>query len=177
MILEHWGATPDEVDRPMIGDDICSNARLVATRAITLDAAPSDVFPWLRQMGFGRAGWYSYDVIDNLGRRSARTINPEWQSLSPGDVVPGGPASFTAVVVDPPRALVIVLGDGSPRRRKITFTLAYELHDDPRGTRLVSRVRARVDVPGGHVIERFLLGPGDGVMLRRQLLNIARRVS
>lgn len=177
MILEHWGATPDEVIRPMVGDDICTDARLVATRAMTLDAAPSVVFPWLRQMGFGRAGWYSYDVIDNLGRRSARTINPEWQSLSSGDEVPGGPASFTAVVVDPPRAIVIVLGDGSAVTRKVTFTLAYELRDDPRGTRLVSRVRARVDIPGGRVIERFLLGPGDGIMLRRQLLNIAKRVS
>jgi len=175
VILENWGSTPDECSRPMVGDDICSDARLVATRAITIDAPLSEVFAWLRQMGFGRAGWYSYDIIDNLGRRSARTINPDWQSLSAGDKVPGGPTSFTAMVVDPPRALVIALGDGTPEPRKITFTLAYELHDDPRGTRLVSRVRARVNLPAGRIIERFLLGPGDGIMLRRQLLNIARR--
>lgn len=175
MILEHWGANPDEVSRPMVGDDLCPDARLIATRAITIDAPPSEVFPWLRQMGFGRAGWYSYDIIDNLGRRSARAINPEWQTLSAGDDVPGGPASFTAVVVDPPRALVIVLGDGAPTARKVNFTLSYELGDDPRGTRLVSRVRARVDLPGGRIIERMLLGPGDGIMLRKQLLNIAGR--
>ena len=168
---------PDEVTRPMVGDDVCPDARLVATRAITLDAPPSEVFPWLRQLGFGRAGWYSYDIIDNLGRRSARKVNPDWQSLAVGDEVPGGPASFTAVVVDPPRALVIALGDGSATPRKITFTLAYELHDDPRGTRLVSRVRARVNLPAGRIIERMLLGPGDGIMLRKQLLNIARRLS
>lgn len=89
--------------------------------------------------------------------------------------MPGGPASFTAVVVDPPRALVIVLGDGAPTARKVNFTLSYELGDDPRGTRLVSRVRARVDLPGGRIIERMLLGPGDGIMLRKQLLNIAGR--
>ncbi len=159
----------------MAGDAICADARLIATRAITIDATPSQVFPWLRQMGFGRAGWYSYDIIDNLGRRSARAINPEWQTLSAGEEVPGGPASFTAMVVDPPRALVIALGDGSPTPRKVTFTLSYELGNDPRGTRLVSRVRARVNLPAGRIIERMLLGPGDGIMLRKQLLNIARR--
>jgi hypothetical protein len=176
MILEHWGATPSEVARSMTGDDICPSARLIATRAITLDAPPSDVFPWLRQMGFGRGGWYSYDFVDNLGRRSARSINPKWQTLSNGDKVPGGPASFTAMVVDSPRALVLALGDGSTRARKVVFTLAYELHDHSRGTRLVSRVRARIDVPAGHIIERLFLGPGDGIMLRRQLLNLAQRI-
>lgn len=177
MSRRDWGATPDEIASPVVGDDLLPEARLVATRCITVAAPPEAVFPWLRQMGFGRAGWYSYDWIDNLGRRSATAIEPQWQSLGAGDPVPGGPIDFEAVVVDPPRAFVIRLGssDGGARRRRVVFQLAYELRPCPHGTRLVTRLRARVDVPAGRLVESALLGPGDGVMLRRQLRNIARR--
>ena len=81
MLFETWGANDDEVRGAVVGDDLVPSARLTATRAITIDAPPSAVFPWLRQMGFGRAGWYSYDWIDNLGRRSAEVILPEWQQV------------------------------------------------------------------------------------------------
>ena len=171
MILEHWGATGDEISGPMPGDDLVPDATLVATRSITLDAPPAQVFPWLRQMGFGRAGWYSYDLIDNLGRRSATRIHPEWQDVRAGDPVPGGPVDFTAAIVDPPRAFVLALVNA-----RIGFTLAFDLRPDRRGTRLVTRVRAHIDAPGGRIMERFALGPGDGIMLRRQLLGIAERV-
>ena len=173
MILERWGATDAEVAGDVVGDDLCPDARLVATRCITLPAPPADVFPWLRQMGFKRAGWYSYDWIDNLGRRSARTIRSEWQGVTAGDPIPGGPINFEAVVVDPPQAFVIRIRPGG----RIAFVLAYELRDDPAGTRLVTRVRARVDLPGGRLIEKLLLGPGDGIMVRRQLLNLRTRVA
>lgn len=175
MILDRWGATDDEVTGPMPGDELCRDARLVATRAITIAAPPYEVFPWLRQMGFGRAGWYSWDLLDNLGRRSARRIHPEWQMLSSGDPVPGGPVDFEAVVVDPPHTLILRLGPSPGKPRRICFTLAYDLRQDPAGTRLVTRVRARLEVPGGRLVERAVLGPGDGIMLRRQLVNLSRR--
>ena len=57
MIFQFWGATPEEIDSLVVGDDICSDATLIATRSITISAPPQDVFPWIRQMGFGRAGW------------------------------------------------------------------------------------------------------------------------
>lgn len=177
MILERWGATDNEVSGSVVGDHLVADASLVATRAITLLAGPAEVFPWLRQMGFGRAGWYSYDLLDNLGRRSARRIHPEWQTLRAGDTVPGGPVSFEATVVDPPRALVLMLGSRPSGRQRIFFSLAYDLRDHPEGTRLVTRVRARVDTPAGRLVERLLLGPGDGIMVRRQLLNLARRIT
>ena len=66
MLFETWGATDDEVHGAVVGDDLVPAARLVATRAVTIAAAPSAVFPWLRQMGFGRAGWYSDKVNDNF---------------------------------------------------------------------------------------------------------------
>jgi len=174
------GVTATERTGPVAGDDVVPDARLIATRCIDIAAPPPRVFPWLRQMGFGRAGWYSWDILDNLGRRSAMTIHPEWQQLAAGDVVPGGPVDFVASVVDSPRALVIVLGGAGRVARRVPFSLGYELREAEvngvPGTRLVSRVRARVDAPGGRLIERILLGPGDAVMVRRQLCNVARRV-
>lgn len=175
MFLGRWGATDDEVAGPVTGDDLCPGARLVATRCITVGAPPDAVFPWLRQMGIGRAGWYSHDILDNLGRRSARRILPEWQGLTAGDTVPGGPVGFEAVVVEPPQSFVLRLGTRERPSRRVCFVLAYELRAHGGGTRIVTRVRARVNLPGGRLVERLVLGPGDGVMLRRQLLGLRKR--
>jgi hypothetical protein len=176
MLLQNWGSSPDEIAGPVVGDDLCPDARVIATRSITLAAPPADVYPWLRQMGFRRAGWYSYDWLDNLGRRSATRINPEWQDVATGSRVPAGPMSFEAAIVEPPRAFVLRVGSGESAKSRIQFVLAYELREVPEGTRLVTRVRIRIDAPGGRLLERLVLGPGDGVMVRRQLLNLARRV-
>ena len=143
MILEQWGATREEIASAVIGDDLCPNARIIATRCITIAAPPEAVFPWLRQMGFGRAGWYSYDWIDNLGRRSATTVHAEWQDVESGARVPGGPVSFTAAIVQPPNGFVLQLGRSDER---LCFTLAYELRPIGAGTRLVTRMRTRIRV-------------------------------
>ena len=77
MIFQFWGSTTEEVLSSVVGDNLCPDATLIATRSITISAAPQDVFPWIRQMGFGRAGWYSYDWLDNLGRKSATRVHTE----------------------------------------------------------------------------------------------------
>jgi len=128
-------------------------------------------------MGFGRAGWYSYDLLDNLGRRSARSIVDEWQHVSTGDSIPGGPVEFEATIVDPPHSLVIRLLAKGRIGRRINFTLAYDLRPIGGGTRLVTRARAKIDLPGGVLLERLILEPGDGIMVRKQLLGLARRVA
>lgn len=181
MFLESWGATSAEIDGTVVGDDLLPDARLVATRSIDLDATPDAVMPWLVQIGFGRAGWYSYDWIDNLGRRSATRIHPEWQDVATGDPIPGGPIDFVAAVVDhpdsshDPGAFVLQF----PRRRflghTIDFVLAFDLRPVDDGTRLVTRVRSTIDGPLGRLIERLALGPGDGIMVRKQLLNLQER--
>src|SRR5687767_14587951 len=71
-----WGATEQEVGSPLPGDDLVPRPTFRATRAITINASPERVWPWLVQVGLGRAGWYSYDLLDNLGRRSSRRILP-----------------------------------------------------------------------------------------------------
>ncbi len=177
MLLQHWGATSDEIAAPVVGDNLCPNATLVATRCITINAPPSSVFPWIRQMGMGRAGWYSYDWLDNLGRKSATTINPEWQLINAGDLIPAGPISFTATVVDEPRHFVLEITSLGKENPRLHFTLAYELRDDPLGTRLVTRMRSHIKLPFGRLFEKLILGPGDGLMIHKQLLTIARNAS
>jgi hypothetical protein len=175
MTFGNWGATNAEILGPVVGDELCPDAGVSATRCITVSAQPVDVFPWIRQMGFGKAGWYSYDWIDNLGRRSATTINPQWQEVHSGSTVPGGPIDFEATIVDAPRSFVLRVVPKGFMNTRLCFTLAYELRDDPVGCRIVTRMRARIRIPGGSLIERFILAPGDGVMLRKQLKTIARR--
>jgi hypothetical protein len=177
MIFQYWGATAEEINSSVVGDDLCSDATVVATRSITIGAAPQEVFPWIRQMGFGRAGWYSYDWLDNLGRKSASTIHDEWQSVEAGDKIPSGPISFTAAIVDAPRHFVLEIQSLGKKSPKLHFTLAYELRDNPQGTRLVTRMRSRINLPLGSLFEKLILGPGDGIMLRRQLLNIKKNVT
>ena len=69
-----WGATDAEVAAVMPGDDLEPKATVRATRAITIAAPPEAVWPWIVQIGFGRAGFYSYDLLDSLGRPSAEVI-------------------------------------------------------------------------------------------------------
>jgi hypothetical protein len=75
-----WRATPDEVRRPMAGDDIVSHAKGQTTHAITIDAAAEHVWPWLVQMGYHRAGWYTYPWVD---RYLWRIDNPSAAQLIP----------------------------------------------------------------------------------------------
>jgi hypothetical protein len=177
MIFQFWGATTEEIHDSVVGDNLCRDATLIATRSITLSAPPKDVFPWIQQMGFGRAGWYSYDWIDNLGRKSATKVHEEWQSVTSGDKIPAGPISFTAAIVEAPRHFVLEIKSLGKKSPKLHFTLAYELRDHSQGTRLVTRMRSHIKLPFGSLIEQFILGPGDGIMLRRQLLTISRHVS
>lgn len=83
-----WGATGEEVARAMPGDEVQQYPIFNATRAVTIDARPEDVWPWLVQIGYKRAGWYGLDLLDNAGIPSARRIVPELQSLKVGDLLP-----------------------------------------------------------------------------------------
>jgi proline iminopeptidase len=85
--LRTWGATEAEVDMAYPGADVVPGGRRGATMAVTIDAPPDQVWPWLVQLGGDRAGWYSWDHLDNAGHPSAREIHPEWQALAVGDTV------------------------------------------------------------------------------------------
>lgn len=86
-----WGANDEEVLRVMPGDEIVERPTFNATRGVTINARPEDIWPWLVQIGIRRAGWYSYDWLDNLGKPSAEQVLPELQDLKAGDLIPLSP--------------------------------------------------------------------------------------
>jgi hypothetical protein len=101
------GATEDEVDGTMPGDELVEAPTFAPTRAMTIRARPAQVWPWLAQIGYGRAGLYSYDLLDNLGHgRSADRIHPQLQHLNEGDWIPMAPmvteeTAFRVHAIDP----------------------------------------------------------------------------
>lgn len=136
----HWGATDEEVQRPMPGDELISNPKYLATRAITVEATPEEIWPWLIQMGYQRAGFYGYDIVENLGSprgiHSAQSIVPEFQHFEVGDEVPISPAGgLTFHSIEPNRHLIWSGGAGWGG---YTWAL-YPI--DENHTRLVSRAR------------------------------------
>jgi hypothetical protein len=106
-----WGATDDEVNRTLPGDDLISPVDLTATRAITIHATAAQVWPWIAQLGQGPGGFYSYDFLENLvgcDIHSADRIVPEWQRIDIGAQVKLAPqVALSVAVVVPARALVL----------------------------------------------------------------------
>jgi hypothetical protein len=87
--LLRWGATDEEFNSPFPRADLVPGGTRSATMAVTIDAPPSKVWPWLVQMGYGRAGWYSWDYLDNFGRPSSTTLHREWQNIEVGEYLAG----------------------------------------------------------------------------------------
>ena len=85
--LMRWGATDEEVAASFPGAELVPEGRRAATMAVTIEAPPEQVWPWLVQLGGDRGGWYSWDRLDNRGRPSAQEVHPEWQDLALGDYV------------------------------------------------------------------------------------------
>ena len=170
-----WGATADEVSGQMPGDDLMPDPDMQTTRAITIEAPPGAIWPWLVQMGSGRGGGYTYDWIENLfalNMHSANEILPEFQDLRVGDVLPLGSKAprLRVEVLDPDRALAVRSEDGN-------WVWAFGLYPDGKHTRLVSRNRMKT--PGGSAPARLaytvVMEPGSLVMERKMLLGIKQR--
>ena len=169
-----WGATAEEAARPLPGDDLLDPADLVATRAIQIDAPPSAIWPWLVQMGPGRAGAYTYDWIENLfglNMHSADQVHPEWQDLNVGDIVrshddrPG----MRVEILEPERVL-------SNRSEAGDWVWTFVLVPENGSTRLISRNRiAMKGAAVGQHLGMLVMEPGSLVMERKMLLGIKQR--
>lgn len=162
-----WGATEEEVSGAMPGDGIIPGAKST-TRAISIEATPAEIWPWIKQLGYGRAGWYSYDWIDNDGKPSADTIVWEHQHLEPGEqilMVPGMGLTVREVVEEK----YFVAGD----RTMGTWCLSLVREEDT--TRLVSRWRQDWKITAASVFWIAITDPGSFVMEQKMLRGIKAR--
>ena len=166
--MGRWGATELEARRAMPGDDIIPDAN-AATRAITIDASCADVWPWLVQIGYGRAGWYSYDWIDNDGRPSAERIVPEFQNLAVGDQITMIPGMGPRVREIAPERYIL-----SGDEMLGTWCLMLEPVAEGR-TRLISRWRAKWKVTPASLFWIAITEPGSFIMEQKMLRGIKRR--
>jgi hypothetical protein len=163
-----WGATDAEVGRPLPGDELIPDAAST-TRAISIEAAPEQVWPWLLQIGYGRAGWYSYDWIDNDGRPSAMEVIPELQTVHVGDTIEMVPG-FGPKIIDLYPPMYLIAGD------KESGTWCLFTYMTPNGCRLISRWRQAWQANG--LASRFFImlsDPGAFIMERKMLLGLKKR--
>jgi hypothetical protein len=187
-----WGATCDEVVRPLPGDDLVANPLYVTTRALTMKASAAGVWPWLVQLGQNRGGFYTYDVLENLmglDIHSAEVIHPEWQDLVVGkDYIaldPEGTMKMTIAVLEPEHAFVVLSGvpgeppqePGSFFKGELEWSWAFVLVAlDASTTRLLIRCRAAwADTPAARFAQPVLLEPVHFLMEERMLRGIRER--
>jgi proline iminopeptidase len=190
--LNSLGASEEERQASYPGDELIADAHTTSTMATTLAAPPAEVWAWLVQMGCDRAGFYSWDRLDNGGRSSANRIHPEWQHVRQGDRIassPNGSLWFDVGLLKPEQALVL--------RASMTFPVPRWF--DPAGplpsafsdstwgffltpldggrTRLVVRCKARGE-PGPIVrmVNWAFWEPAHGLMQTRQFAGLRRRL-
>ncbi|MCC6612444.1 MAG: hypothetical protein IT320_03140 [Anaerolineae bacterium] len=168
-----WGATDDEIARAMPGDDVVKGPTFDATRALTIQARPEHIYPWIVQMGVSpRAGWYSYDLLDNLGQPSAEVIRPELQQPHVGDVIPMSPDGKNGPYVkDFVPDQWMLWGD-----QVGDMTWIWGLYPvDERHTRLITRVRLKYRWLSPAIVFAVLIEFTDIMMMRKSMLGIKRR--
>lgn len=183
-----WGATADEADQPLPGDELVPQPILETTRAVTIHASAAEIWPWLVQMGQGRGGFYSYDWLENLLKldiHSTDSIVPELQHLQSGDLIPFWQGGGVYVIsVEPQRALVLAgrfdgAGLEALKGGEAGGSWVFILKAINAGmTRLIVRTRVAGFPPAGlsTFFMRLLAEPAHFVMERKMLLGITRRV-
>jgi hypothetical protein len=167
-----WGATDEEIGRAMPGDDIVGDPSFNATRAVTIRASAECIFPWIVQMGVKRAGWYSYDLLDNLARPSAEVILPEHQNVQIGTLIPMSPDGKQGMYVKNFKANEWMLwwdnkGDSS-------WVWGIYSKGEAR-SRLVTRVRVKYRWFSPTILFSLIIEFFDIVMMRKCMLGIKRR--
>ena len=185
------GSTAAERAARLPGDDIVPTPTAVTDHAITIDAPPEAVWPWLVQMGWHRGGWYTARWVDRLlfpaNRPSATAIDPDLQGLEVGDFVPDGPpetgCGLFVEAIDPDRALVLHSNSHLParwRRRglaELDWSWSFVLRPVNGGARTRFHFRSRwwtrpwwLTLAG-----RLAIVPADYLMSRDMLRGVRNR--
>lgn len=167
-----WGATEEEVSLEMPGDETVANPTFNATRAVEINAKPEEVWPWIVQIGYRKAGFYSHDWLDNDRIPSAEEIIPEFQNLRVGDTIPLSRTASARVEILEPNEFLLLVVDGDSAGHE-TWTWAWGLYAaGPTTTRLVTRLRVEMDSG----LSNLYLDAFEIVMMSKCLLGIKRRV-
>lgn len=172
-----WGSTAEERARAMPGDSLVLSRSFCATRAITIEGRPEDIWPWLVQMGYDRAGFYGYDLIENVGSKtgihSLESIDPPLEHPKAGDVLPiSAVASLEFDSIHPDKYL-IWRSAASPPDGSFTWAL-YPV--DGNHTRLISRIRLRYHWTDRRLLLDLFTEFADHVAVPKILLGIKARV-
>ena len=167
-----WGATQAEAAARLPGDELLEDADGVATRAVTIHAPASAVWPWLAQMGrpSPRGGAYTYDWIENLlglNMHSADEVLPDFQHPQLGEGFGFGPNRLGYARVEPEHALALRSADGN-------WVWTFVLEERDGGTRLLSRNRFRLPKLQDR-LGMIPMEPGSLVMERKMLRGIKER--
>ena len=174
--MNQWGATPSDLARVMSGDSLLTDPTYSGTMAVTVNASPEHIWPWLVQMGYRRGGLYSYDWLDRLfgylDGPSATRILPECQHLAVGDAIPlGRGPSWPVAVIEPNRALVLDMR----HMRGLDWVWQFGVYPvDEMRTRLVSRSSVRAHAVWARMLTHAI-EPAGFLMTRRMLLGLQQR--
>lgn len=188
--LRQWGAFQEETKAELPGDELVPGAIFSTTRAVTIQAQPDQVWPWIVQMGQGRGGLYSYDFLENLmglNIHSADRVLPEFGELQPGDIIPLEPAGsgYTVHSIKPGEYLLLYTdgsGDTEMARAlqsaQVKTTWLFLLREMETGcTRLIIRWRAEMNPKSSLYARLMTIGiePIEFMMERKMLLGIRQR--
>ncbi|MGB9498618.1 MAG: hypothetical protein ACKVE4_02480 [Dissulfuribacterales bacterium] len=169
-LFKIWGVTPSEIERPYPCDDFIKDADDAIFRGITIYAGPQTIYKWLCQM---RIAPYSYDWIDNLGRKSPEKLTPSLDDLKIGQTVM---TIFKLIDFKANSYLTIrikekIIGHQIAADAVITYLIHQKNQSE---CRLL--VKLLVQYPKGFfgLLNRLILPLGDLIMMRQQLLNFKR---
>ena len=185
-----WGSTREERARNLPGDEIVSKPRLVTNHAVTIHASAEEVWPWLIQVGWHRAGWYTYRWVDRIlfpaNPASAEEILPEQKQLQIGDRIPDGPPEtdcfYVVELLEPRKMMVLRSWTHLPKglrknsHNRMEWTWAFYLDEiSDHETRLVFRVRGNLQPRWLRTFYRLFIVPADFIMGRSFCLGLKER--
>jgi hypothetical protein len=186
-----WGSTSAERTQALPGDDIVPDASWIMDHGITIKAPVERVWPWLVQVGWGRAGWYTYRWVDQLlfprNAPSASEILPQQQSLKVGDKILDGPPDagcfFVVDRMEPGRFIVLHSTTHLPpqllNRPDVNLNWTWTLALDPtigNNARFHLRVRGTIRPLWLQVLAHLLVVPADFLMGRSMCKGLKHRV-